>query len=411
MKKIILAFALLAFMSPLLLAQVSKKLQGHNDYVNTVCFSPGGRYIASGGFDGTIKIWDSESGLVVKNINTNFKIYKLLFSGNADKIIAGTVSLNGISSAIDSFIVAFDLKDGLRIDKFCVNSRSPNFYIDETEDILKTISPDLQLDSCEFSYDYSLQKYSVKNCYKVIMNNYNLSEKTGKNYIGFNKIHLWTFNSPWALSQDRKSLVVSPENTKSPKQVVAHTNNIDEKFNQDEAGNIVYFYDIDKKSPVNKVRIVNSYQSNKNILISNDCKYFYYTAVEYLNDVIKVLDISKDEEVFSLNGGHKREILCLALHPGGDFLASGSRDNNIAIWDLKTGKLLKTLEGHRDNVNYLSFSPNGRFLASASDDKNVIIWDLAGISGEIKSYELDYDKANGNKKSQNEEQLFLQKNK
>jgi len=411
MKKIIIVFALLAFSFQYTYSQVSRKLQGHTDFVNAACFSPGGRYVASGGFDGTIKIWDTESGLVVKNISTNYKIYKLLFSSNADKIIAGTVSLNGISSAIDSFIVAFDIKDGSQIGKFCVNSRSPNFYIDDNENILKTISPDLKLDSCEFSYDYSLQKYSVKNCYKVILNNYSLSENTLKSDISFNKIHLWTFNSPWALSQDGKSLVVSPENAKSPKQVVAHTNNIDEKFNQDEAGNIVYFYDIEKKTMVNKVRIVNSYQSNKNILVSNGCKYFYYTAVEYLNDVIKVLDIGKDEEVLSLNGGHKREILCLAMHPGGGYLASGSRDNNVIIWDLKTGKLLKTLEGHSDNVNSISFSSNGRYLASTSDDKNIIIWDLAGISGEIKSYALEYDNANGKDKFQNEEQLFLQKNK
>jgi WD40 repeat protein len=405
MKKIILVIAILAVFIQVSYPQVNRKLLGHTDYVNAVCYSPGGRFIASGGFDGTIKIWDTENGVVIKSINTKYKIYKLLFSGNSEQLIAGTVSLNGISSAIDSFIVSYDTRTGKQTDNFNVSSRSPDFYVNENS--LITLAPDLLLDSCEYSYDYSLKKYSVKNCYKVILNGYNPADNSLINNIRLDKIHMWTFNSPWALSNDGKSLAVCPENTETQKQA-AHNNNIDAKFNQDEAGNIIYFYDLDKKTLVNKVRIVNSYLREKNVLISNDCKYFYYTAIEYTDDVIKVLDINKDEEVKTLKG-HEREILCTALHPGGRYLASGSRDNNVIIWDLHTGKSIKILEGHKDNVNYVSFSPNGRYLASASDDKNIIIWDLAKISNDIEAYAVNYDNEAGKEKYLKEEKLFQSK--
>ena len=37
-------------------------LNGHDDYVRSVCFSPDGKHIASGSGDNTVKIWNASTG-------------------------------------------------------------------------------------------------------------------------------------------------------------------------------------------------------------------------------------------------------------------------------------------------------------------------------------------------------------
>jgi len=59
-------------------------------------------------------------------------------------------------------------------------------------------------------------------------------------------------------------------------------------------------------------------------------------------------------------------------------LASGSFDHTIKIWDVKSGKCIKTLEGHTDYVNSLAVLPDDT-LASGSDDCNIKIWNINWI--------------------------------
>jgi GTPase SAR1 family protein len=44
------------------------------------------------------------------------------------------------------------------------------------------------------------------------------------------------------------------------------------------------------------------------------------------------------------------------------------------LWEVASGKLLRTLEGHTDSVPAVAFSMNGRLLASLSDDGTLRLW-------------------------------------
>ena len=45
------------------------------------------------------------------------------------------------------------------------------------------------------------------------------------------------------------------------------------------------------------------------------------------------------------------------------------------MWDLETGRELRTLEGHSDWVNGVAVTPDGRRAVSASGDKTLKVWD------------------------------------
>ncbi|XP_040572716.1 lissencephaly-1 homolog [Lepeophtheirus salmonis] len=61
----------------------------------------------------------------------------------------------------------------------------------------------------------------------------------------------------------------------------------------------------------------------------------------------------------------------------GPFLASGSRDKTIKVWDVSTGQVLFTYVGHDNWVRGLVWHPGGKYLLSASDDKTIRVWDIA----------------------------------
>jgi len=74
--------------------------------------------------------------------------------------------------------------------------------------------------------------------------------------------------------------------------------------------------------------------------------------------------------------GHSSSVWSVVFSPDGKTLASGSSDNTIKLWDMATGKLLKTLAGHSSSVWSVVFSPDGKTLASGSNDKNIKLWDV-----------------------------------
>jgi WD40 repeat protein len=66
----------------------------------------------------------------------------------------------------------------------------------------------------------------------------------------------------------------------------------------------------------------------------------------------------------------------VAFSPDGESLASGSHDYRVRLWEVKTGRAVRTLEGHAGGVNSVAFAPDGESLASGSDDYSVRLWEV-----------------------------------
>eukprot|EP01042_Synura_sphagnicola_P000583 gene583-631_t len=72
--------------------------------------------------------------------------------------------------------------------------------------------------------------------------------------------------------------------------------------------------------------------------------------------------------------GHDHTVSAIAFFPGGDRLATCSRDETIKVWDVLSGYCSLTFSGHGDWVRCLSVSEDGEYVASGSIDHTIIIW-------------------------------------
>ncbi|NEO52294.1 MAG: PQQ-binding-like beta-propeller repeat protein [Okeania sp. SIO3B5] len=71
---------------------------------------------------------------------------------------------------------------------------------------------------------------------------------------------------------------------------------------------------------------------------------------------------------------HSQAIKAIAISPDGKILASSSEDGNINLWDLGTGKLLRSIKGDGAIV----FSPDSKQLVSVSQDNLIQLWQIYG---------------------------------
>jgi WD40 repeat protein len=87
----------------------------------------------------------------------------------------------------------------------------------------------------------------------------------------------------------------------------------------------------------------------------------------------------KDVQVVATLKGHAEEVYSVAFSPDGKFVATGSFDHTLKLWESATGKEVKTLAGqagHQKQVLCVAFSPDGRSLASGGSDNSLKIWDV-----------------------------------
>jgi WD40 repeat protein len=90
---------------------------------------------------------------------------------------------------------------------------------------------------------------------------------------------------------------------------------------------------------------------------------------------IRFWDAATGELRHSSLAGHRDWVLHVAFSPDGTRLASGGADGAIKLWDTASGREFRTLRGHTKNVACVAFDPNGRRLASSSSDRTIKVWD------------------------------------
>lgn len=74
--------------------------------------------------------------------------------------------------------------------------------------------------------------------------------------------------------------------------------------------------------------------------------------------------------------GMPASVLSVAYSPVADLLAFGNDAGEVVLVDPLACIIKARLQGHEDNVNAVAFSPDGQLLVSGSRDQNIIVWDV-----------------------------------
>ncbi|MDY7041311.1 MAG: ABC transporter permease subunit, partial [Chloroflexota bacterium] len=82
----------------------------------------------------------------------------------------------------------------------------------------------------------------------------------------------------------------------------------------------------------------------------------------------------EDEEAQENWLGHERKVTALAFSPDGVYVASGSAEGIILIWDVEVGKVAWETKGHLAGVSEVVFDASGGYLLSGGEDNMVRRW-------------------------------------
>ena len=68
----------------------------------------------------------------------------------------------------------------------------------------------------------------------------------------------------------------------------------------------------------------------------------------------------------------------MAVTPDGKLAISGSADRMLKVWELSSGRELRTLSGHSPaGVNAVAVTPDGKLAISGSADGMLNVWELS----------------------------------
>ncbi|KAI5664919.1 hypothetical protein M9H77_24242 [Catharanthus roseus] len=77
---------------------------------------------------------------------------------------------------------------------------------------------------------------------------------------------------------------------------------------------------------------------------------------------------------------HEEGVTCLSWLGSSRYLATGSVDGKVRLWDSLSGDCVRTFSGHHNAIQSLAVSANGDFLVSVSLDTTARVFEIAEFS-------------------------------
>ncbi|KAF9436475.1 p21-activated protein kinase-interacting protein 1-like protein [Entomortierella beljakovae] len=100
----------------------------------------------------------------------------------------------------------------------------------------------------------------------------------------------------------------------------------------------------------------------------------HYLASGSTDEKIQLYDLRRRKELGALLQ-HQGTITTLSFH-GKTHMLSGSDDGKICVWRSKDWECLKIMKGHQSSVHSIAIHPSGKIALSVAADRSVRLWNL-----------------------------------
>jgi len=338
--------------------QCIRTLQGHSNRVWSVAFSPNGRLLASGGDDHAAKLWDVETGQCTKT-----------WKGHTNAILS--LSLNAAQSIVaagheDQTVKLWNLKTGQiykilqghtnRVWSVAFSPVPINLYPNSEQDskiILASGSADRTIKLWNWQTGQCLQTLKGHTSWVwAIAFSPNGQLLASGSYD--QTVRLWEVQTSKCISVMQGHVAPVTSVNISPDLRWLVSSGFDRTLR---------VWDIETGQCVHVLR------EHTNTVWSGDFSPDGQQFASCSYDLtIKIWDTSTWNCISTLQG-HTAPVISVAFSTTGE-LASGSFDQTIKLWDVSTKTCTQTLQGHTNLVSSLVFSPNSSLCTAILENKS-----------------------------------------
>lgn len=328
-------------------------LLGHSGGVNSVVFSPNGKYALSGSEDKAMRLWEFKSGLCL-----------CIMEGHSARVWSVALSPDGkqaLSGSSDNTVRLWDVKSGqcLRVMEGHSASILSVAFCPDGKHVLSGSS------------DTTIRLWDAKSCWclRVLKGHFAkvwsvLFRPDGKQALSGssdNTIRLWDVESGRCL----RVMKVHSDKVWS----VALSSNGEQALSGS-SDNKIRLWDVESG------RCIRVMEGHSASVLSVAFSPTGEQALSGSSDNMVLLWDVKRGQCLGTFEGHSAKVLSVAFSPDGKQALSGSEDKTVRLWEVNSGRCSNVMEGHSSRILSMAFSPDGKQALSGSGDNTIRLWDI-----------------------------------